>query len=150
MKAHVIEYNADGASNGGHSEVVLCMDQKVHVRLRECWHETWGISKETQEECCWDVAGYDTEIGPCTCGSGPEVELSAKHAALVQTFLRTSEPIVISEDTKWRKEEDRPDDYVMPLIYDQEAGEYHYTEEVSKIPGKNRFSTEFYFQRERG
>ena len=147
MKAHVIEYNADGASNGGHSEVVLCVDQKVHVRLRECWHETWEISEKTQEEYCYDQAGYNTEVGPCTCGCGPEVELSANHAELVDRFLRTREPIAISEDTKWRKDEDCPDDYVMPLVYDYKTGKYHYTEEAARIPGKNRFRWEFDFQR---
>ena len=118
MKANIVKFDADEYSNGGASMIVLCIDHDIHLQVRESWHEEWGGDPEDVNDAhnCWDQVSYSTELGPCDCGFGPSVELTAEHKAMIEAYngrghAGVDPRLSLTEDRRGKKEEGTPHSY---------------------------------------
>lgn len=139
MKAKIIQFNDDQASNGGSSDMMLCIDRHTHLKIKEFWHEEYDTN-ERGNEFGFDSSSNTAEVSKCNCHFRPEVELTDEHAKLVEQFLATgsSPDLVHHESLNFRKEEGTPGDYI------NDADQSGFGMELSEVPGKNDLRELYY------
>lgn len=119
MKANIVKCTKQNGGNCGATMIVLCIDREIHLQVRESWHEARGGDQEDihDEPMCWDQVRYSTKLDPCDCGSGPSVELTAEHEAMIYAYRSRGSSgedprLSIEEDRRGKKREGTPNSYL--------------------------------------
>ncbi|MFA6227572.1 MAG: hypothetical protein WC668_00070 [Patescibacteria group bacterium] len=81
VRARRINFEEDGASNFGYSEIVLCVNGRAHLKVSHSWLEN-GDHDETNNSAT---------VTRCDCHNYHDLLINAEHADLIEKFLQTDE-----------------------------------------------------------
>lgn len=118
MRANIVKCTQHNASNGGATTIILCFNRDIHLKINESWHEECGDPENGDSgPDRWDQVRYKTELGPCDCGFGPSVELTAEHEAMIYAYRSCGSSgedprLSIEEDRRGKKREGTPNSYL--------------------------------------
>lgn len=90
VRARVISFDDDGASNGACSQIVLCLEGQAHLTVRHSWFENGDH----------DEINYSVMVTNCNCQSYNDLLIAADHAELVAKFLQTGEVQKLEQTTE--------------------------------------------------